>query len=64
MRLLATAFHPLARPGRFLARLVFPGWLHTEPAAGRLRLRLRRLAETRKAFLGYLKDALSGGGRR
>jgi hypothetical protein len=64
MRLLATAFHPLARPGHFLARLVFPGRSHTEPAERGLRLRPRRSAETRKAFLEYLKDALSGGGRR
>jgi hypothetical protein len=64
MRLLATAFHPLARPGRFLARLVFPGRTHAGPPEGRLHLRPRRSDETRNAFLGYLKDALSGGGRR
>jgi hypothetical protein len=64
MTLLATALHPLARPGRFLARLVFPGRTHAGPPEGRLRLGPRRSAETGKPFLGYLKDALSGGGRR
>ena len=64
MKRLVTAFRPLTRPGRFLARLVFPGRSLTEPAEGRPPLPPRWSAGTRKAFLGYLKNALSGQGRR
>ena len=64
MKRLVTAFRRLTRPGRFLARLVFPGRSQTEPAEGWLPLPPRRPAETRKVFLGHVKNALSGGGRR
>ena len=64
MNRLMIANRPLARAGLFLARLVFPGRPQTEHAKGRLAPPSRRPAGTRTVFLGYLQDALSGGGRR
>lgn len=64
MTRLVTAFRPLARTGRFLARLLFSGRPQAEHAEGRPPLPPRRSARARTVFLGYLKDGLSGGGRR
>ena len=64
MKQLATTSPALARPDRFLARLVSPDRSQSRPTGAWLSLPRRWSTETRKAFLGCLQDALSGGGRR
>jgi len=64
MKPLLQTLRPLARSGRLLGRLLF----RIQPLADRGESVLARPKPvpggTKKMFLGYLNDALSGGGRR